>query len=142
MRVVIDTNVLVSGIFWAEGPPGYILQRWLSGKLTVVVSREILDEYRGIITRLSSRKKTDVSKLLERLLMQVHFIFPAQLPTTVCSDEDDDKFIAAAYSGRAKYLVTGDRALLKVKRFRKVLIVSPLTFCRILAKGLHVAQIH
>ena len=132
MRVVVDTNVLVSGIFWAEGPPAQIIQAWLSGKVTVIASQEILDEYRGIIGRLSQRKKTDVSKLLERLLMLVHFVLPTGLPQPICSDEDDDKFLAAAHAGRAKYLVTGDHALLKVKRFRKTLVISPFTFCRTL----------
>ena len=132
MRIVVDTNVLASGIFWAEGPPGQVIQAWLSGKVTVIVTREILDEYRGVIKRLSERKKTDVSKLLERLLMLVHFVLPTDLPLPICSDKDDDKFISAAHSGRAKYLVTRDRALLKVKRFRKTLVVSPFTLCRIM----------
>ncbi|MBI4405784.1 MAG: putative toxin-antitoxin system toxin component, PIN family [Deltaproteobacteria bacterium] len=131
MRIVVDTNVLISGMFWGEGPPQQIIQAWLCGKVTVVASREILDEYRGVTARLSARKKLDVSKLLERLLMLVHFILPADLPAPVCSDSSDDKFIAAAFSGRAKYLVTGDKALLKVKRFRQTVITTPTSFCRI-----------
>jgi predicted nucleic acid-binding protein len=66
------------------------------------------------------------------MLMLVHFVLPADLPQHICSDEGDDKSLAAAGSGRAKYLVTGDHALLEVKRFRRTLIVSPFAFCRIM----------
>ncbi len=131
MRIVVDTNVLISGMFWGEGPPNQIIQAWLSGRVTVIASREILDEYRGVTARISAKKQLDVTKLLERLLMLVQFILPADLSAPVCKDSDDNKFIAPAFSGRAKYLVTGDQALLQVKRFRQTKIISPSLFCRI-----------
>jgi uncharacterized protein len=134
MRVVIDTNVLISGLFWDSGPPRKIIQAWLSGKVSVIASQEIVDEYRGSTARLSERRKVNVAKLLEQLLIQVHYVSPARLPSQVCRDSEDDIFIAVAFSGRAKYLVSGDAEVLRVRRFRRVKIVSPASFLRILSK--------
>jgi len=130
MKIVLDTNVLISGLFWPGGPPRIILDMWLSGRISVLASQEIVDEYRGVVQRLGQKRNVDVRKLLERLLMMVDYVMTSPLPTQVCDDPDDDKFLAAATAGRVKYLVTGDRALLRVGRFRKTEIVTPSTFLK------------
>ncbi len=128
MRIVLDTNVLISGLFWPSGPPRTLLEKWLVGKVSVLASQEIIDEYRAVVRRLSQKRSMDVTRLLERLLMLVDYVMVSPLPAQICDDPDDDKFIAAAVAGRVKYIVTGDRALLRVKRFRRTEIVTPSTF--------------
>ena len=128
MKIVLDTNVLISGLFWPGGPPRILLERWLAGSVSVLASQEIIDEYRAVVRRLSQKRSMDVTRLLERLLMLVDYVMVSPLPTQVCDDPDDDKFIAAAVAGRVKYIVTGDRALLRVKRFLRTEIVTPSTF--------------
>jgi len=105
-----------------------ILERWLSGRLTVVASQEIIDEYRAVVRRLQKKSNVDVVRLVERLLMLVKYVMPPTLPQQICKDPDDDKFIAAAISGRVPYIVTGDKALLDVGRVRKIQIVTPSAF--------------
>ena len=58
----------------------------------------------------------------------MRIVMVSPLPAQTCDDPDDDKFIAVAVAGRVKYIVTGDRALLRVKRFRRAEIVTPSTF--------------
>lgn len=130
MKIVLDTNVLISGLFWSNGPPRTLLEMWLAGRISVLASQEIINEYRAIVQRLSKKRNVDVTRLLERLLMLVDYVMVSPLPIQVCDDPDDDKFIAAAVAGRAKYLVTGDRALLRVKRFRRMEIITPSAFLK------------
>lgn len=90
MRVVLDTNIVISGVFWDSGPPHKIIQSWLAEKITVIVSSEILEEYRRLVKRLSEKKGIDVSKLIERLLMLSELVFPINLVAGICTDPDDD----------------------------------------------------
>lgn len=133
MRVVIDTNVLMSGLFWPSGPPRKILELWAKGKFAVVVTPEIVTEYRDVTNRLAAQKsEIKVSKHLDRLLMLVEFVLDSPLKEQVCTDPDDDIFISAAVSGRASYIVTGDKALLAVDKFRKIQIIKPAPFLNLL----------
>ena len=134
MRVVLDTNVLVSGMFWPGGPPRKIIQAWLAGGFSPLVSSEIVEEYTTVVKRISQKRGLDVSRLLERLLMRVDFVLPSPLPKQICSDTGDDKFIAAALSGRANFIVTGDRALLSVRQFRKVKVMTANAFARMVER--------
>ena len=60
MRIVLDTNVLISGLFLPGGPPRLILERWLSGCVMVIASQEIIDEYRAVVRRLEKKKNAAV----------------------------------------------------------------------------------
>jgi uncharacterized protein len=120
MRIGLDTNVFISGLFWPSGPPRKILELWLVGKVSVIASQEIIEEYRAVVGRLGRKRSVDVTKLSERLLMLVEYVMPMPLPQQVCDDPEDDKFIAAAIAGQAAYIVTGDKALLRVTPFAKL----------------------
>ena len=61
MRIVLDTNVLISGLFWPAGPPRTLLEKWLVGKVSVLASQEIIDEYRAVVRRLSQKRNMDVT---------------------------------------------------------------------------------
>ncbi len=86
------------------------------------------DEYRAVVRRLGQKRNVDVTKLSERLLMLVDYVTPTPLPHQVCDDPDDDKFITAAIAGKAEYVVTGDKALLRVRLFHRTKIITPNTF--------------
>lgn len=131
MKVVIDTNVLMSGLFWPNGPPRKVLEAWGDGLFTAVVTSDIMMEYREVVARLSkSNPSVDVTRHLDRLLMLSDFVLSAYIRGSICSDPDDDKFIFAAVSGHAARIVTGDKALLRVGTFRKIIIQTPAAFVR------------
>jgi len=96
MKIVLDTNVLVSGIFFS-GPPADILRAWSRGKFRLVLSPEILDEYTRVSTELADKfPDIDVRRILDLVVVRSEVCSPAALPQQVCEDPHDDKFFAAA----------------------------------------------
>ena len=128
MRVVLDTNVFVSAVFFG-GPPGEILAAWREGAVQLVLSAEIADEYQRVGARLSAQFPTvDLGPALQLVLSRAMVVTPAPLSEPVCRDPDDDKFIACALSAQAPYLVSGDGDLLAVSGIKGVQILSPRNF--------------
>jgi len=128
MRIVLDTNVLVSGIFFS-GPPFEILKAWGEGKLEFVLTVEILDEYYRVAAALGKRfPEIDVSAFLDMVTANSDVVNAVVLPGPVCDDPDDDKFIACAIAGKTRIIVSGDKHLLNVDGFRKIRVFKPRDF--------------
>ena len=127
MRIILDTNVVISGIFWA-GPPQIILKRWLAGKATLLVSAPILAEYREVLRRMSDKHGFAYFSKWDRLLTELsEAVEPKQL-VAICRDHDDDKYLEAAVGGQAQALVSGDKDLLVLKDIHGIPILSPRNF--------------
>ena len=128
MKVIIDTNVFISGVFFS-GPPYKILEAWRDGKVQLVVSREILQEYQRVLETLGEEfPGVDVSGILELLTVKSELTAAPALPEAVCVDPDDDKFLACAVASKVKHIISGDKHLLKVSGFRGVEVVKPMKF--------------
>ena len=128
MRVVLDTNVFVSGIFFT-GPPYQILKAWQQQKIDIVVSAPILEEYRRVGKKLADQfRGVDLKPVLELVVATAVIVEPVDLPEPVCDDRDDDKFIACAIAAQAQYIVSGDKYLLRVSGYQGVEIVTPRQF--------------
>lgn len=128
MRIVLDTNVFVSGVFW-KGPPATILNACSAGKVGLVLSPAIIDEYRRVGHDLAVRcPPLDLDPIIDALITMSRLVADQDLPAPVCSDPDDDKFLAVAVVGGAEYVVTGDKALLRAREYRGVLVLSARTF--------------
>jgi putative PIN family toxin of toxin-antitoxin system len=131
-RVVLDTNVFVSGLISPQGYPATVLKALRSGQLTLLSSPPVNEEIIEVLNRPHIRDRYglgdrifDVSFILwEVAELVIH------LPDVkVCSDPDDDKFLATAVGGKADYLVTGDVGdLLRLREYRGVAVVSPRDF--------------
>ena len=134
MRIVLDTNVFVSGVFFG-GVPYRILDAWRRGRVTIVVSPAILDEYRRVGEELArEHEDIDLSPFLSLVAAHAEVIDPPDLPSPVCRDRDDDKFFACALAGEVSVIVSGDRDLLAVDGYRGVSVLKPREF---LARHLH-----
>lgn len=123
-RAVVDTNVLVSGLLTAAGPLARLVDLLLTGVIEPILSNEILDEYRRV---LSSQEldlpRTRVNALLEFL---GQFTLPLPVPAAnVCSDPDDDKFLAAALEGGAQWVITGNVRHYPTSPYQGVMILTP-----------------
>ena len=128
MKVVLDTNVLISGIFFS-GPPYRILQAWRDGKVQLAVCLEILAEYRQVALRLSEKYKgIDVSSLLDLVAVHPHIVQAAPLPEPICDDPDDDIFLACALAAKTRIIVSGDKHLLAVSGWAGIQVLRPKTF--------------
>ncbi len=128
MKIVFDTNVFISGVFFG-GPPYQILDAWRHGTIDIVLSQEIFDEYQRIATELSRRfKEVDISTFLDLLAVNAIWVYAPKLPFSVSTDPDDDKFISCALASRTKLIVSGDKHLLDVSGFRGVEVLTPRAF--------------
>ena len=130
MKVVLDTNVIISGIFFS-GPPAKILTAWADGGFELVPSVEILSEYRQVAERLHKKYSSiDINSILDLVTRETRIVEPVPVPVSACDDPDDLKFLACALTGGAAFVVTGDRALLDASGFRGLQIVTPREFLR------------
>ena len=101
MRVVLDTNVFVSAVFFG-GLPGRILAAWRDASIELVVSPEILEEYVRVGDKLASDfPGVDLGPALELLAAGATLVAPDPLPEPVCRDPDDDAFLACALAAGA-----------------------------------------
>ena len=124
----MDTNVFISGVFFA-GPPYEILRAWRAGRVTIVASAEILEEYRRVGEELSEKfPGVDLEPFLALLAVEAEIVLAPELNQTVCEDPDDDKFLACAVAGRCKVVVSGDKQLRKTTGFRGIEVLSPRVF--------------
>ncbi len=135
MKIVLDTNVFISGVFFG-GPPYQILDAWRHWKIEIVLSQDIFDEYQRIATELSRQfKGIDISVFLDLLTVKAIWVFAPRIPFSVSTDPDDDKFISCALASRTKVIVSGDKHLLNISGFRGVEVLTPRSFLEMYIKN-------
>lgn len=128
MKIVLDTNVFVSAIFFG-GPPGEVLLAWDEGRIEVVLSPEILAEYQETGEELAAgHPGVDLQPILQTVAMRAEIVLPVPLGESVCVDPDDDKFLACAVACRAICIVSGDKHLLAVSGYRGIEVLRPREF--------------
>ena len=128
MRIVLDTNVLISGIFFA-GPPGQILDAWSGDRVQLVASPGILEEYRRVANELGRKyPQIQVQPVLDVLTATCEICLATPLREQVCNDASDDKFLACALAAGINTVVSGDKELLAVSGFQGVEVVKPKVF--------------
>jgi len=137
VRIVLDTNVLVSAVFFG-GVPGRILEAWRDGTVRLVLSAEILDEYQRVGRILASGfPGVDIDPFLSLLAVEAEVVEAPPLPAPVSSDPDDDKFLACAIAGEVDAVVSGDRDLLVHDGWSGLRILRPRTLVdELLTSGL------
>lgn len=128
MKVVLDTNVFISGVFFT-GPPYRILEAWRDARIQVIVSPDILEEYQRVGETLASQfQEIDLQPILDFLTLNAEVVSSERLAEPVCRDPDDDKFLACALTSGAKYVISGDKDLLRASGYKGLVVVSPRKF--------------
>jgi putative PIN family toxin of toxin-antitoxin system len=131
VRVVIDTNVLISAIFWT-GKPKQLLNYVRRQKITFVTSNQLLDELRQILIRQDKPfhlRDNEADQVVEAMRSSAEIV-DSHSQLTVCHDEMDNRVIASAIDGKAEYIVTGDLHLLGLKSYQSVKIMTVSDFLR------------
>ncbi len=126
-RVVLDSNVIVSGFGWS-GPPARVLDAALDGRLILVTSPPLLAELRRVLTYPKLAKVLDGGEQLANLVEASGVVV---LPTSVVAaidDEGDNSVLDAAVEGAADYIVSGDEHLLGLGSCERLPIVTPAQF--------------
>jgi putative PIN family toxin of toxin-antitoxin system len=125
IRVVLDTNVLISALLFT-GEVSRLVELWQDRKIIPVISRETFAELRAVL-QYPKFKLTDpdILDIIEsEILPYFDVIDLVQEIQNVCRDPQDDKFIACAISAGVDYLVTGDRDLGDIKRYKNIRILT------------------
>jgi len=128
MKLILDTNVFVSGVFFS-GPPFEILDAWRRKRVTLIISPDILSEYQRVGDALAAKfPGVDLDPWIELLILKAKLCEAAPLGESVCTDPDDDKFIACGIATRTKLIVSGDRHLLDVSGYQGITVLKPRAF--------------
>lgn len=137
MRVVVDTNVVISGLLWG-GPPNQILRWAREGFLEAIVCEEIIDELRNVIgyNRFSQRL-SDLSISPDEVVtffMNLVTIVPPPgfIPKVIHEDPFDNIFLGLAVKHNVHLIISGDKHLLHLKEYDAIQIVTPSEACRLI----------
>ncbi len=131
MKIVLDTNVFISGIFFS-GPPSQILRAWKNKRLQIILSQDILIEYQRVAESLTLQYPSiDILPIIELVTVHGQFVDTKNVDITVCEDPDDNKFIECAIASDTKIIVSGDKHLLKIKGFKGIKVHNPRAFVEI-----------
>jgi hypothetical protein len=129
VRIVLDTNVVVSALLWG-GTPFRLIQSATDGIVTLYTSPELLAELRGVLghAHLALRLQRQNASVEEAMTLYGALainVSPTVLPRVVAADADDDHVVAAAIAAKADLIVSGDRHLLDIGSHRGIRIITP-----------------
>lgn len=131
LKIVIDTNIYISAIFWG-GKPRDVIDLGRNNKVRIFTSSEIVNE---ISEKLKMKFKIPGSDVNEILIDLSNFTFPVEVTKkyrVILDDPDDDKFIDCAMQCNADYIVSGDRHLLSLKEYSGTKILKASEFLSII----------
>lgn len=128
MRVVADTNVIVSGVFWG-GPPHLVLEAAHDGKIVLLTTPVLLAELEDVLRRAKfsprlERAGSSPQDAVGEFASVAIIVTPTPIPPTVVEGPDDDRVIECALGGAADLIVSGDQHLLALGVYRGIRIVS------------------
>lgn len=128
MKIVVDTNVIISGVFFG-GAPGQVLKAIISARVTAYATSDIIDEYNEIVDEMITRKQGKLNRdILMPLINSLEIIEP-KTNVKISRDPDDDKFIGCAKDANALYIVSGDKDLLVIGHYDGIQIITAKEFC-------------
>ena len=128
MRIVVDTNVLISGVFFG-GMPRKVLSAVIHKEITACATEEIVDEYNEIVQEMISRKQGRLNNDILAPLIGTMEIVEAKTRVVISRDPVDDKFLGCAKDAKALYIVSGDKDLLVLEKFDDIEIITAKEFC-------------
>jgi uncharacterized protein len=134
-RVVLDANQFVSAILSPDGPPAKVLNSWREGLFELVTSPSIIDEIRRVLnyprlSKIHKKSPEEIDLFLEELAVLSFSTTEKLSLSIVVDDPTDDKYLVAALEGGAKFIVTGDSDLLKIREYEGIRIVTAREFLK------------
>lgn len=129
MKIVLDTNVIISGLLFPGGPPDRIMRAVLTGRLQNATSPDLLTELRRVFKKKFNLSDEKLETLVRLVSENSELTYPTERLKAVANDETDNRIIECAVTARADFVVTGDQKhLLKLGRFQSIIILPPAEF--------------
>jgi uncharacterized protein len=135
VRAVIDTNVLVSGLFAEAGAVAELMELWVEERFELVTSEEILSELYRVLHKPTIQEhfkpsEDDIIEYIKNLREKAIITSGRYRTGRIKKDPTDDKFLACALEAAADFIVSGDRHLLEIKSYQGIQIVDARTFLK------------
>jgi putative PIN family toxin of toxin-antitoxin system len=133
--IVLDTNVWISGIFFAGGTPSRILQAWRDKQFEIICTPEVLAEIEAKLREKTIEFGADLADAegwIDYIHTYARIIQGVEIEAGACRDPKDEKFLAAAIGGGATHIVSGDRDLQAINEYQGIKILSPRSFYNLL----------
>jgi len=132
LRVVVDTNVLVSGLTF-KGKPREILDLIWRGDIDACISSFILKELEETLKKDFSWDRDQIKHAIEKIKAKTILIQPKTKVSVIKAKDDDNRILECAIEGKVHYLISGDKKrLLSLKEYQKIKILSPAEFLKLL----------
>ncbi len=125
MRVVLDTNVLISATLWNESVSQKLLFKLIKFNVLIYSSLEILSEYKKVLKRDFDYSEAEIFFIIEKVVSFMNIIETFVRLDVVKDDEDDNKIVECAAQSLADYIITYDKHLLKIKKYKDIKIITP-----------------
>jgi putative PIN family toxin of toxin-antitoxin system len=136
ISIVLDTNVLLSGVAYPNSVPGKVIAAWKNGRIDVILSHYILDELQRVLPRLNHRlgwSPQDIQDFIDSLAFLADIVEPLSAKEQKLRDEADQPVLGTLLASKANYLVTGDKDLLTISNIYPIL--SPAQFWQLHGGG-------
>jgi uncharacterized protein len=138
MRIVLDTNIVVSRSISPDRPSTKLYTYWHAAAFEVVVSKAILIEYRAALSKPRVRtlhhfSDEEIEQTIEDF-RELALVIEPTAQMDAAGDVDDNKFLECAYSGNAEYIISGDPHLLNLKVYQGIALLPPSVFVRLLER--------
>ncbi len=125
MKIVFDTNVLISATLWDNSVAQKFLFKCIKENVQIFSSQEIIEEYKEILARDFEYNEQEIGGILERILRFLTLVKPSQKVDAVKEDADDNKIIECAIEANAEYILSYDNHFLRLKEFQGIKMVRP-----------------
>ena len=134
MRIVLDTNVIISGLFW-RGIPGKILENILRGKYILCFSEETWREFQKVLNYPKFKSQIQelpfpLEEFLNKLTEKAIIVYSPNKLDVIKEHPADNKFLSCAISCGASFIISGDKHLLQLKKFQDISILTPREFLK------------
>ena len=134
LKIVLDANIYISSIFWELGNPHKIVEKALDKKFEAFTTLEIIQDVEKVMRRDFDEPEEMIKRQINLILAYAKIVTPKDVGNVVKEDPDDDMIVRCSARINADYIVSGNKHLLKLKKFRNTKIVSPKEFMDILPK--------
>jgi len=128
LRVILDTNVLISAILFG-GKPRRILEKAIRGEIRLCLSEPMLEELKGVLQRSKFDYSPEMIQIILTELMSISdFVNPSETINIVAEDPEDNRILECAVAANADYVITGDSHLLKLNKYLNIDVLNVAVF--------------